>query len=341
MTAPLYNRVVFVMPQVQIVVALGSETGGVQHPTLLRWSDSGDFTDWTTTATNQAGSYQLPTASTCVAGLASGLTALIWTDVDMYTMTYVGLPFVFNVNRLAVECEAMSFAATVVLGGSVIWPSLGQFFRFDGSSVYPIECPVHDFFYGNLDPDMTDAVIGSTNSYTNEAVWCFPVSGTNGGQYYYVKFNYVENAWDYGTVFQMTAMCDHQFTDNGPLSVDLGGLIQQIGTSPDANGAALHWFVRSGYFDLSEGEDYVYVNQIIPDFVVSSETAQINFHVLQQNYSGDTPTILGPFVIGPTTEWIDVEARGRQLAIQIGGTDVGSSVRLGAIRYRYAPDGRN
>ncbi len=344
-TSPLYNRVVLTMSQVQIVVSCGSSTGVSQFPTLIRWCDSGDFTDWTTSATNQAGSYQLPTGSTVVAALAIGLTVLIWTDADLYTMTYVGLPFVFSFNRIAVGCEAISSAAPVVIGNLVMWPSIKQFFVMNGGAVSPIECPVWDFFYNTLDHSRADLIVGGINSLRNAAIWFFPVKGTGGAQFNYIKFNYVENVWDTGTVYQRTAWIDHFVGSAGPLAVDMAGLIQTHESTNDANGAPITWSVQSGYFDLLEGTDYAYVDQLHPDFVLLSTTATVQLTVYSQNYSSDVPITYGPFTVSlggaSPTPFLNTEVRGRQIAIKIGGSDLGSALRLGAIRYRFAPDGRS
>jgi hypothetical protein len=89
--APIINKVVLAIAQVQIIMACGSEVGGIYFPTLLRWCDQGDFTTWVATTTNQAGSFQLPTGSFVVASIAVGLGALVWTDVALWSVTYQGL----------------------------------------------------------------------------------------------------------------------------------------------------------------------------------------------------------------------------------------------------------
>ena len=342
--SPTLNRLVLTMSQVQMVVSCGSSTGSTQFPTLIRWSDAGDFTAWTTTATNQAGSYTLPSGSTVTAALAIGLTLLIWTDVDLYTMTYVGLPFVFSFNRIATVGQALSVSSVITIGNTVLWPTLKQFFKFDGANAYPIECPVWDFFYNNLDGNLTDAVVGGINTFKNEAIWFFPFVGSNGGTMGYVKYNYVENVWDYGQVIQRTAWMDHFIGSSGPLAADMNGYIQTHEVAPDAAGAAITWYVKSGYFDLAEGEESVYVDQLIPDFVLSSSAATVALTLFLLDSPTQAATQLGPFNVnvggsGPTA-FVNVEARARQMAIQIGGSDLGSVVRLGALRYRYGPDGR-
>lgn len=339
-TAPITNRVVFSVAQVQMVLAAGSESGGTFFPTLIRWCNSGDFTDWTPTATNQAGSFQLPSGSFVSAAMAVGLGALIWTDEDLWSVTYQGLPFVFGFNQIGVSCEALSKKAPAAIGNAVIWPSSRGFFRYAGGGIAPVECPVWDFLFDNLDVVQQDQVCAGVNSLFNEVAWFFPVTaGTpdpntgvpvGAGVVWYVKLNYLENTWDYGQLIR-TAWCDHSPFGN-PVGTDQNGLIYQHETSPDADGLPIVSFAQSGYYDLQDGNEMEYVNVVIPDFIASSGST-IDVTILATDYPGEAPRSYGPFAITPTTKRINVSLRARQVAFRIGSSDLGSSWRMGAVRY--------
>jgi hypothetical protein len=333
-TAPIINKVVLTVAQAQIIVACGSEAGGTFFPTLIRWCDSGDFTDWLASATNQAGSYQLPSGSYVTSALAVGLGALIWTDVDLWAMTYQGLPFVFGLNQIAVNCEALSKKAPAVIGNSVVWPSQRGFYRYTGGGVAPMACPVWDLLYTRLDPNQLDLVCSAVNTLFNEVAWYFPVRT---GEIFYVKWNYLENTWDIGDLTR-TAWVDHSPYDN-PVGADENGVLYVHETSADADGAPMGAFAQSGYYDLQDGNDLVYVNTIIPDFLASAGSA-LQMTILAVDYPGDTPRHYGPYTINPTTRRINVSLRGRQIAFRIGSEDLGSSWRMGAVRYSAAAAGR-
>lgn len=328
---------VFVMGQAQIVVSCGGFAMGVLNPTLIQWSDSGDFTDWTPSAINQAGSYQLPTGSTVVAAVASGLGALIWTDTDLWSMVYQGLPFVFGFNKVGVNVEAISMRSPVVVGGAVVWPSLRGFFRYDGSTVAPMECAVWDIFYNNLDTTQLGAVFGGRNTLFNEAAWWFPFVG---GGYGRVKWNYLENLWDYDLpgAIDRTAWVDHSPFGN-PVAADLAGLLQQHKTTNDANGQPINYFFRTGYADLPpDGTSYMFIDRFDPEF--SGTFSEIEVTFFGQNFPQGTVNTYGPYTITPQTEHVNFQARNRRLAMQIAGNDLGSFVRLGAPGIRVAPSGR-
>ena len=353
-TAPLFSTTVFVMPQVQIVVSLGAETGGTQEPLLIRWSDQGDFTDWTPSATNQSGSFSLPTGSKILAGLAVGLGALIWTDVDLWSMTYLGFPLVFGFNRVAPASGIMAQRAAGASGSLVMWLSTRGFYTYTvGGGVSPLECPVWDFLINNIDATQTDQVHCAVNSLYNEMAWHFPIASTSpiystATPYGYVKFNYIENAWDYGisSQYQRTAWVGRSPVGN-PVGADIAGLLQQHEIGFDANGAGMMWSWQTGFFN-DDGEDFIFVDLILPDFVLDWVNAppQITLELLGVNYPislpTTPPTVFGPYVVNTATaSFVPCRARARQIALAASGSDLGTFNRLGAIRMRFSKDGRD
>ena len=125
-----------------------------------------------------------------------------------------------------------------------------------------------------------------------------------------------------------------------PIGASPQGFIYQQETTPDADGVPLISSFTTGEFYLAEGEDYVFVDLLIPDFVTVGSPA-IQIEVLVTNYPDTAPVVYGPYTVTPDTQFISPRVRGRQVAIAVSGSDLGTFNRLGAIRYRFAPDGRN
>jgi hypothetical protein len=148
--------------------------------------------------------------------------------------------------------------------------------------------------------------------------------------------------WDYGPISR-SAWIDQTVLGN-PIGASPNGFIYQQETTPDADGQALIASFQTGEFYLAEGEDFVFVDQIIPDFRwetftgTTSATIQITFNVT--NYQGDTPVQYGPYVVNSSTEYISTRFRGRFMSITVESSDLGSFWRIGSIKYRYASAGR-
>ncbi len=250
--APIANSGAFVaMPQRQ-VIAYGSSFGSIQDPLLVRWCDLEDFTVWQAQAINQAGSYRIPTGSKIVGGLQAAQQAILWTDIDVWSMTYIGQPYIYSFNKIGANAGLISQKAAGQMGGTVYWMSQKQFFRFAGNGVEVIPCPVWDQIFQNLYPGTDengnpyiDRIRCAPNSQYNEITWYFPAYYTSGldpadslniqnsligtGEVNaYVKYNVALNQWDYG----------YQDEENGNVLVGRTAWIDQSVLGPPIGVAA-------------------------------------------------------------------------------------------------------
>jgi hypothetical protein len=348
-TAPPFNGGIFVSNSLQILFCWGSSQvqiiGVERDPMLISWSDLGDYTSFIPLTTNQAGSFRIPIGSTIRGGMAVSNQNLFWTDLDLWAANYCGFPLVFGFNKIGAGAGAISSHAMQQLRNAVYWMGSTNFYVYSGSGVSVIPCPVWDAVFQNLNTAYGSNVRAMPNTGFNEAGWLYPsTASTNGECDSYVKMNITEpNApWDYGTLAR-SAWIDQTILGN-PVSANPTGIIYQQETTRDADGAPLMASFTSGYFYLAEGQEFAFVDQIIPDMKwdvfggSSSAQVSLTFNVL--NYPGDTPTVYGPYIMNSTTEYISVRFRGRQMSVTVASNDNGSWWRLGKIRYRYAPAGR-
>lgn len=346
--APSIMTASFVSMPEQIVIALGAEVGGAQDPNLIRWCSAGDNTDWIASSTNQAGSYRIPTGSRIVGGRLIEQGALIWTDVDVWLMQYTGLPFVFSFTKLgAGNNELMAERAHGSLGQATYFVSDANICQVVGGSIQVMQCDVWDKMFRNLNTNQLGKVHLATNELFREITVWYP-SAESDVVDSYIKYNQVENTWDYGTQngydasIARTAWVDVSPMGK-PIGADVNGYLQQHEIGNNADGLPMLESITSGYFDLDingQGTHYVYVDRLLPDFVWGSDTDSLNLYVYATNYSGEEPTIYGPFLVTPTTKYVILRIRGRQIAIQISGVGVNTFWRLGANRYQHAPAGR-
>lgn len=342
---PLVNSGIFVaMPERQ-VIAYGSSFTLSPDPMLVRWSDIEDFTQWVATPTNQAGSYRIPTGSKIVAGIQGPQQGLLWTDLDLWAMQYIGLPFVYGFNKIGSNCGAISRHCTGQLNGAIYWMSQKQFFMSMGSGPQTIPCPVWDVIFQNINTSYLYKVTCGVNSQFNEVTWYYPSASSTENDSY-VKYNTVLQQWDYGTLGR-TAWID-QSVLGSPIGAGSDNYLYQHEVGNDAaNGTqttAMLSSFQTGYFQLNEADNLIFIDQIWPDMKWGTysgnpnATVQITFYVT--NYPGDTPVAYGPYTMTQATEYISVRIRARLMAFNISSSDVGTFWRLGAIRYRYQIDGR-
>lgn len=207
-------------------------------------------------------------------------------------------------------------------------------------------CPVWDAVFQNINTSFLQNIRAMPNTPYNEVGWLYPSSASSSGECdSYVKMNVTEPGapWDYGPM-QRSAWID-QSVLGMPIATTSGGIIYQHETTNDADNNPLMASFTTGEFYLGEGEEFVIVDQVIPDFKWntfdgSASNAQVSLTFNISNYPGETPTQYGPFVVSQLTKYITTRFRGRLMSITVSSSDLNSFWRLGSCKYRYASAGR-
>lgn len=362
---PAQNQGGFVVMPEQIIMAYGCTPigGGAQDPLLLRWSSQGDFTDWTPTTTNQAGSFRLPRGSRIIGGIQAPSIAVIWTDVDVWTAVYEGFPLVFGLFQAGSQCGLIAQKAACVLGSVTYWMSDHGIFQLASSGAVQLPCPIWDAIYLNLDEMNEDKCLLGADYHYSEIWGFFPsVSGGTGEIDSYWKYNITEGEWDYGpaTVGVPNEMARTAWTDDNkpghPLSVDLFSIIQQADTGFTVGNSnnPVPGYIRTGYQDIADGARFQLVDQFIPDFLWEGTSPSLDLTLYFRDYPGGQETVMGPFTIDPTTEYVTLRTaqtmtvagvtiiaypavRAREVSVEIKNSQ--GWWRWGASRLRVAPSG--
>jgi hypothetical protein len=342
--APQANAGIFVaMPERQII-AWGSTTNGILDPLLVRWCDITNLNSWVATVINQAGSYRIPRGSLIVGGIQGPQQGLLWTDLAVWAMQYVGQPYIYSFNEIGTGCGLIAPKAASSMNGIVYWMSQTQFFMLSGEGVTPIYCPIWDVIFQTI-KDLNASTISkiriATNSQFGEVSWYYP--SVNGGENTnYVKYNINTRGWDYGSLDRTSWI--NQSVFGPPIGTSSSNYIYQHETSTDADDQPLVASLQTGYFAMAEGDLKSFVDLVWPDMKWGyyggdpNANVQITFYVT--DYPGDTPVTYGPYEVTQSTKYFNTRFRGRLVSIGVSSNDIGSFWRLGNIRYRMQPDGK-
>jgi hypothetical protein len=355
--APIYNSGMFVATPYPILIAFGcavEKTVGVaQDPLAWRGSDLGDYRFWQIGVVNsgtgvlsQAYSNRIPTGSAIKCGMATPQQILLWTDVDLWSLNYLGPPLVWGQNKIGSNCGTISRHGAAQMAGVIYWWGQNNFYAMSGGAPIVLPCTVWDSVFQDIDRDNLDKCWVQPVSSFSE-IWFFwsSESGGSGQCDSYAKVNVVTGLWDNDTfTIPRSAGIDISVLGN-PIMATPGGIIYRHEDGYDADGQPLSPSFTTGYFMLQDGQDFVAVDQWQPDFKFEtaagdtvSAIIQVTFHVIDN--MGNTPRDYGPYEMVTTTEKLDVRFRGRQFAFTITSSDVGSWWRLGRCRFRFRPDGR-
>lgn len=342
--APFFNGGIFIsMPQ-QILVAYRSvQSTGVQSQLLVRWSNAGSYTNWTVSNQTTAGSFTFPSGSTIVGGIQCPQFGLLSTDIEVWTMTYVGGTVIFNFTKVGTGCGWISSHACGILSGNPYWMSNNNFFTLGSSGVSPLPCPVWDQVFQNLSTANQTKVRCAVNSAFNEIMWFYPSANSTGENDSYVKVHIEGNeySWDYGFLSR-TAWTDVSVLGM-PIGVDANGQIVQHEMGVTITGAGLPSF-QTGYWTIAEGQQIPFIDTIIPDFIFGLRSGTPNASVTITFFGADYPdgpvTTYGPYTVTSTTEFINTRIRNRLLSAFIQSNASSEFWRLGRIRFRFAQSGR-
>lgn len=348
-TAPQINTGMFVaMPQAQ-VISFGTEPiigGGDLDPLLIRFSDAGSYSIWTATVSNQAGSYRLSKGSKIIGGIQAPQTTIIWTDTDIWSMTYIGPPLVYGFTIIGTGCGLIAAKARCVLGRSTYWQGQNGFWMYGDVGVQPINCPVWDTVFINLDTDNVTKCFAAANSSFNEVAFWFPTIGGTGECDSYVKYNVVEGLWDFGgRVASNVAFTRTCWTDNNIFGTPLGGdvnyRVQEHEVGYDDDGSAMaNVFAETGYNRISEGANMVFADQCQPDMKWFGNDGGVSYFFKTVKYGAGPESNYGPYTVNPFTQFFSLRIRARLISMRIEWQEkLGFSARLGAPVIRISPDG--
>lgn len=342
--APQVNAGVLVaMPQRQII-AWGSTFNGVQDALLVRWCDVENYTVWAAQTNNQAGSYRLTRGSRIVGALQAPQQGLLWTDVGLWAVQYVGQPYVYSFNEIGNGCGLISRKAAASLDGTVYWMSQSQFFYLTANGVTPLACPVWDTVFQNLDTANVDKIRVATNSRFEEIAWFYPVIGGGGENTNYVKYNAILQVWDYG-VLGRSAWVDQSIL-GPPIAADpVSGYLYQHETSTLADGATIAASFTTGFFAVNEADNKGFVDEVWPDmkwgYYNGTQNGSVQMTFNGTDFASQTPLTYGPFNFTNTSTYVSPRLRARLLSITIASSPANQGFwRLGNIRYRAQPDGK-
>ena len=343
----------------RFVIAFGCNDYGsvVLDPLLVRWSDQEDYATWTPAATNQAGSYRLSTGSSIVANQQTRQEILVWTDAALYSMQYLGPPFVWGFQILGSNISIAGPNATSTAANITYWMGLDKFYMYSGR-VETLYCPLRQYIFGDINLNQQYQVFSSTNEGYNE-IWWFYCSANSTSIDRYVIYNHLEKIWSYGNLAR-TAWLDTPLRDY-PTATTYGNQLvyHENGVDDGTTNppSAISAYIQSADFNIGDGHNYGFVWRMVPDITFDGSyvnNPQVTFTMRPRQNPGSnygtagTPTVTSTqnyqsqrnYTVQQFTEIIYTRIRGRQMAFKISSDGLGVNWQLGVPSIDIRPDGR-
>lgn len=349
-TAPEDNRAVVVTPE-RFLVALGADG----NPRKVQWADQESYTVWTPSVSNTAGDFELATNGRLMCGRRGRGTTLLWTDADLWSMTFIGGELIYSFDRLGDACGVIGPNAVAVVDGRAFWMGKDSFFAFDGF-VQPVPCDVRDYVFEDFNSTQSIKVCAVSFSQFGEVWWFYPSAGSSENDRY-VVYNYREGHWTFGQLARTAGvdrgalpnpmlasptgvLIEHEVLEERPSLTDLAELVADGTWFADgtqyADGeiaAAETPFLESGPFELDDGNRVVRVQRIIPDEKTLGDV-RVTFYAAM--YPTAAETAKGPYSLENPTS---VRFTARQVRMRLEQVSE-NSWRVGTIRLGVIPGGR-
>jgi len=352
----------------RIVIAFGCNDYGAygtttQDPLLIRWTEQESYTNWTPAATNQAGSYRLSHGSEIVGAMQTRQEIVVWTDASIYSMQYLGPPFVYGFTLLADNISIVSPNAMATAAGVVYWMGVDKFYIYSGR-VETLPCSVRQFIFNDINRDQEAQFNAGTNEGYSEVWWNY-CSKNSTVVDRYVIFNYLDRVWYYGTL-DRTAWLDSPLRQF-PMGATAGNIIVFHEAAVDDGSTnpprPINAYIQSSDFDIGDGHNYGFVWRILPDITfdgsdttgATSDKPFVTFTVRPRQNPGSaygvaaTPNVTSAqsyagqttYTVQQFTEIVYSRVRGRQMAFKVESDSIGTQWQLGVPRMDVRPDGRN
>ena len=324
---------------------------GTQDPLLIRFGDQESITEFQTLATNTAGELRIGTGSEIVAVKQTKQQILVWTDISLHAVQYVGPPYTFSLSEISRSLNIIGPNAAVAVNDIVLWMGNNDFYAYSGS-VQKIFCTVKDYVFSDFNFDQAEKVTTGHNAAFGEVWWFYPSADSTTNDKY-VIYNYEQKIWYYGNLTR-TAWIDRG-TAQYPIAAGSDGYLyyhefgHDDGSTNPVSGISAH--IESSQIDVGDGDQFMFARRIIPDLTFrdsSHPTPAATFTVKAREFPGATygntssgsaeRTSSSPIELFTNT--IDTRIRGRSFAIRVESSNAGTAWRLGTPRVDLRTDGR-
>ena len=329
--------------------AAGTARTGSIDPLLIAFSDQENATEFEPKSTNTAGSLRCSAGSEIIGGLRARQETLIWTDVALYSLQFIGPPLTFGLNLINEGVSLIGPNGAVNTPAGVFWMDKKGFYSY-GGNVTPVPCSVKSYVFDDFNEGQAFQVFAFVNKQFNEVGW-FYCSAASLVIDRFVAYNYEEQTWNIGQLSR-TAWLDEGIVafPRAAGKSNSSHFLFQHETGHDDDGSPMtNVFIESADFDIGDGEEFQFIRRCIPDikFTGSGENQTINVVVKARNFPGSDLTTDQTTAITSSTTKVDTRARGRQAVVRFESDDdavtdsqLGVGFRVGGTRLDIQPNGR-
>ena len=360
--APTIAKVIMVAGSSRQIIAFGFDPEGsigTQDPLTIRFSSqelgNGEaLTVWNTDPENTAGELRIGSGSEIITAVKTRQQILVFTDESLHALQFVGPPLVFGLTSISENITISGPLAAVAVEDMVFWMGQQEFYVY-GGGVQRLPCTVRDYVFNDFNELQRKKATAATNTAFSEVWWFYPSANSEENNRY-VVYNYQQKIWYYG-ILSRTCWLDRGI-ENLPVAAGSDHYLYKHEDGLDDGStepaSAIVSYVESSQMDLGDGDQFTFVNKLIPDLTFRDSTAtspKATFTIKTRNFPGGAylqsgsknvtqSTAATSTVVEQFTDQVNLRLRGRSFAVRVDSSDTGVSWRLGSPRLDVKPDGR-
>ena len=346
--APNTIERMLISPTARHVIAFGAGTGsaaapGDPDPLLIRWASSEDFTDWTPLSTNTAGDLRLDVGSEIITAVESRGDILTMTDQSLHALAFISGEFVFSLRHLGQSVTVIGPNAAIDVNGIMYFMGEDDFLIYDGV-LRVMECEVRNTVFDDINLEQGRKSYASVNKLFTEVWWVYSAEGSQANDRY-VKYNYYDKIWDFGTIERSAFHDSSSLFNQKPYgSFDGKIFIHETGVDeadPENNITPMVSFIDTYDMAVDDGTYHAVVRKMIPDFKRLVGSIDLSLTAKAYPSSGGVEVVSkGPFTVDSTTPFVNPRIKGRQISFRIQSDALGDDWRMGTWKAQFKRKGR-
>ena len=184
------------------VVAGYTNESGTVYNQRVKWSGLNDSSTWTPSQATQSGFQDIVGSHGNIQAIVGGESAgAIFMEKAIYRMSYVGVPLVFQFDKIADNIGAFAPKSVASYGNMVFFLAQDGFYKLTGGQqLSPIgNGKVDNFFFDDLSSNL-DGITSAVDPNNSIVVWSYRGSGATGTtNNTLLIYNYAVDKWSTGS----------------------------------------------------------------------------------------------------------------------------------------------
>ena len=184
------------------VVAGYTNESGTVYNQRVKWSGLNDSSTWTPSQATQSGFQDIVGSHGNIQAIVGGESAgVIFMEKAIYRMSYVGVPLIFQFDKIADNIGAFAPKSVASYGNMVFFLAQDGFYKLTGGQqLTPIgNGKVDNFFFDDLSSNL-DGITSAVDPNNSIVVWSYRGSGATGTtNNKLLIYNYAVDKWSTGS----------------------------------------------------------------------------------------------------------------------------------------------